>query len=83
MAMLGTIIVVIAILWLTLSGLCTAGGLLIGFGSLFTQYGNASLLVMALVIGGIAIGVGLLALWLGRRMERSGRPSGEPPQASA
>jgi hypothetical protein len=83
MAMLGTIIVVIAILWLTLSGLCTAGGLLIGFGSLFTQYGSPSLLVMALAIGGVAIGIGLFVLWVGLTIRRSGRPSGEPPQASA
>jgi hypothetical protein len=68
----GTLIVIVAVLWLALSGVCTAGWTIIALWPVNNTYGLYTFFYFVLPIGGVAIAVGCIALWVGRAMERKG-----------
>jgi hypothetical protein len=61
-----------------LSGLCSAGVLLIGFASGSDFAETMSVLPIVLFVGGIPIAVGLALFFLGRWMYRQGKPKPDP-----
>ncbi len=75
----GLILIVLGILWMALSGLCTAVGLFFTVPASFGQYGNASFMFLAIVPGGISIAIGW-AVWLGGRALKR---AGEKPRIKA
>jgi apolipoprotein N-acyltransferase len=88
LSLAGTVVVIVAVLWLTLSGLCTAGWMTVALWPVNNTYGLYALFYFVLPIGGGAIAIGLIALWVGRVMERKGQGQASragrgrrPPQA--
>jgi hypothetical protein len=68
---IGWLLMVLAGLWLVLTGGCTAVFLVMGLGSLVSPAGDGlGMLPLVLFCGAIGIGPGVLVFWAGRQLTK-------------